>query len=100
MKKGHWICAVGLLVSLGLANGTLLAQQPTSVSDSFNALKNSVESESDWLDWKKYILPDEVDLKWQQIPWLATFSEGIEKAAEVDRPILLWTMNGHPLGCT
>ena len=50
--------------------------------------------------WRRHILPDESELQWRKIPWLWTLQEGILKAAEAKRPVLLWTMNGHPLGCT
>lgn len=50
--------------------------------------------------WRIHILPEENELKWQQIPWLMTFQDGIVAADAADRPLLLWTMNGHPFGCT
>ena len=50
--------------------------------------------------WREHILPAAADLKWQQTPWLTTFADGILEANRVDKPLLLWTMNGHPLGCT
>ena len=50
--------------------------------------------------WRDYVLPDQSDLGWQQIPWLTTFQQGILSANERNRPLLFWTMNGHPLGCT
>jgi hypothetical protein len=39
-------------------------------------------------------------LAWQQIPWATTFKDGIVAADAAGKPLLLWTMNGHPLGCT
>lgn len=50
--------------------------------------------------WREHILPDGNDLTWQKIPWRITFADGIKAANEADKPLLLWTMNGHPLGCT
>ena len=35
-----------------------------------------------------------------EIPWRESFYIAINEARETDRPILLWAMNGHPLGCT
>lgn len=46
------------------------------------------------------VLPRAGELDWQQIPWRTTFWEAVLEAQATDRPILLWTMNGHPLGCT
>jgi hypothetical protein len=50
--------------------------------------------------WRDHILPETDELAWQQIPWLTTFKDGILAAATAGKPVLLWTMNGHPLGCT
>lgn len=50
--------------------------------------------------WRDHILPAADDLTWQKIPWLTTFADGILSADQLDKPLLLWVMNGHPLGCT
>ena len=50
--------------------------------------------------WREHILPRESELNWLRIPWLTTFADGILAANEADKPLLLWVMNGHPLGCT
>jgi hypothetical protein len=50
--------------------------------------------------WRDHILPEPSELAWEQIPWLTTFKDGIRAANATDKPLLLWTMNGHPLGCT
>ena len=50
--------------------------------------------------WRDHILPADADLGWQQIPWLTTFQDGILEADQRKMPLLFWTMNGHPLGCT
>ena len=50
--------------------------------------------------WKNYITPPQNELAWTRIPWLSTFSEGMIQANTLQKPVLLWVMNGHPLGCT
>lgn len=50
--------------------------------------------------WRDHILPDSSEMTWERIPWLTTFKDGILAADEAGKPLLLWTMNGHPLGCT
>ena len=50
--------------------------------------------------WRDHILPATAELDFQKIPWLTTFKDGIIEADRQNRPLLLWTMNGHPLGCT
>lgn len=34
------------------------------------------------------------------LDWHTTFASAVLEADRVDRPVFLWTMNGHPLGCT
>ena len=48
----------------------------------------------------KFVLPTEQECRWQQIPWRETYWEAVHEANRAEKPILLWAMNGHPLGCT
>ena len=57
-------------------------------------------NDRNYAEWRKHILPDTGELAWQQIPWMTTFKDGIAAADVAGKPLLLWTMNGHPLGCT
>src|SRR3954447_3778569 len=57
-------------------------------------------NDQNYAAWRKHILPDTGELAWQQIPWATTFKDGIAAADVAGKPLLLWTMNGHPLGCT
>ena len=50
--------------------------------------------------WRDHISPTAAELRWTQILWLTTFGDGIAQADSQDKPLLLWVMNGHPLGCT
>ena len=45
------------------------------------------------------IKPDPHTEKWQQIPWRSNLWEARQQAARAGKPILLWEMDGHPLGC-
>jgi hypothetical protein len=38
--------------------------------------------------------------KWQTIPWKTDLLEARALAAKEGKPVFLWSMNGHPLGCT
>lgn len=38
--------------------------------------------------------------KWARIPWLTSLWEARKRAAAEGKPILLWEMDGNPLGCT
>ena len=45
------------------------------------------------------IKPKPAEEKWAQIPWMASLWEARQRAAREGKPILLWEMDGHPLGC-
>jgi hypothetical protein len=49
---------------------------------------------------RDYLLPAEKDLAYKAIPWRASYWDAVVEAQAKDKPILLWAMNGHPLGCT
>lgn len=55
----------------------------------------------DFAAWRDWLRPDANETAWATaIAWLPSFAEGIHRADEQARPLLLWVMNGHPLGCT
>lgn len=38
--------------------------------------------------------------KWREIPWDLSLTNGQAMAAESKKPLFVWAMDGHPLGCT
>ena len=46
------------------------------------------------------IVPREGDLDWRAIPWQAELRSALAEASRAQKPVLLWAMNGHPLGQT
>jgi hypothetical protein len=46
------------------------------------------------------IVPRESELDWRAIPWQAELGTALVEAGRVQKPVLLWAMNGHPLGQT
>ena len=61
----------------------------------------SLTPESGNLDsWADFIRPSGDELSYEKIGWRSSFWPAIEEARGLGRPVLLWTMNGHPLGCT
>jgi hypothetical protein len=46
------------------------------------------------------IKPAKDEDKWAQIPWQINLWDARKEAAAQGKPILLWEMDGHPLGCT
>jgi hypothetical protein len=57
-------------------------------------------TDSTYAKWRDYLLPAERDLAYKTIPWRASYWDAVVEAQAKDKPILLWAMNGHPLGCT
>ena len=50
--------------------------------------------------WRAHLLPTDEELAFEAVPWLPSFREGVLAGDEQQKPVLLWAMNGHPLGCT
>ena len=46
------------------------------------------------------VVPSAGELEWRTIPWRSTLREGLADASAARKPLLLWAMNGHPLGTT
>ena len=40
------------------------------------------------------------DEVWRTIPWKVSLLEAQRVAAREKKPIFVWAMDGHPLGCT
>ena len=45
-------------------------------------------------------LQPEADAPWRSIPWKIALLDAQRTAVEEDKPIFIWAMDGHPLGCT
>lgn len=46
------------------------------------------------------IKPHGTEARWLQIPWMTSLWKARQRAAASGKPILLWTMDGSPLGST
>ncbi len=38
--------------------------------------------------------------KWEQIPWMTDLLAARRRSIAEKKPLFMWSMNGHPLGCT
>ncbi len=56
--------------------------------------------EADLDKWRDLISPTSDELAFERIAWSPSFGEGLERASVEQKPLLLWMMNGHPLGRT
>lgn len=82
--------ALGLASIVGLTSSLAHAQDRSSL----------VPTEKNYEKWVEFIRPSKKELAFEQIGWRNQFWPAVEEARRLGRPILLWTMNGHPLGCT
>ena len=69
----------------------------------FSCEKNKIDfqlNEKTYNMWREFIKPTSQELAWAKIPWRSTFYDGLIDSDHENKPLLLWVMNGHPLGCT
>ena len=70
----------------------------------FGATQSSLASEpiapGQVSKFQALIKPQPGEDRWAAIPWLTDMWQARQIAARQGRPILLWEMDGHPLGCT
>ena len=62
--------------------------------------RGSVLDGATFATWRDRIRIRDSELVWEQLPWYVTYHEGLEQAGTEGKPLVLWVMNGHPLGCT
>jgi hypothetical protein len=79
----HGIGLVGLVLGL---SSLAPAESPTARAE-FSQLHTLIK-------------PAAGEEKWREVPWMVSLWEARLKAAAEGKPILLWEMDGHPLGCT
>lgn len=46
------------------------------------------------------VLPTAADNRWLEIPWRTDLGIALKDAEREHKPIYMWVMDGHPLGCT
>ena len=56
-------------------------------------------TEADFLKIHAELQPDNSAL-WRSVPWKTSVLSAQQIAAEQKKPIFIWAMDGHPLGCT
>jgi hypothetical protein len=91
MTGRRWgFVAVGLAVlvsGIGLARGPAAAEPSAIPAGQFGRLHALIK-------------PCSGEDKWDAIPWLTSLWQARQRAAAQGKPILLWEMDGNPLGCT
>jgi hypothetical protein len=62
-------------------------------------IAQQAKPEAEWNSLLQTIRPAKGEDLFAGIPWITDLWEAREKAAKEGKPILLWEMDGHPLGC-
>jgi hypothetical protein len=57
-------------------------------------------TDGNYSEWVDFIWPTKQELKWQDVRWHTELEDAAREAGQLQRPVLLWTMNGHPCGET
>jgi hypothetical protein len=65
-----------------------------------NALAAEPLSQNDYAVVSAICKPGDGEDAWASIPWEIDLWRARRAAAEAGKPIVLWEMDGHPLGCT
>ena len=50
--------------------------------------------------WRDYLVPAAEDQAWLDVGWETVYWDGVLAAHDAEKPLMIWAMNGHPLGCT
>lgn len=76
-----------LLVSLV---AVFAVPEPALTAESAQSLDTKIAS----------ILPTREEDRWLNVPWRTNLTQARLEAQTLNRPMFLWIMNGHPMGCT
>ena len=50
--------------------------------------------------FRDLVVPNASEASYRKIPWRTSILQGIVEAQKHDKPVIIYLMNGHPLGCT
>lgn len=86
MTRSRWIL-VGCAVILGLVAADPARSQAEELDeDRFRELHAQLQTDG--------------KAPWRTIPWKIGLLDAQQTAAREGKPIFIWAMDGHPLGCT
>ena len=87
------------LVLITITTAALVASGGSAADPSSDKLQQPQRS-ADFAKWRDYLLPSASEQSHRTIRWRASVLHGLIDAQKQDKPILLFLMNGHPLGCS
>jgi hypothetical protein len=85
MRRAYfWLGIVGSVVISAASGSSIAAEELTDAR--FHELLAEIQPAA--------------DEPWRTIPWKTDLLDAQRTAAAENRPIFIWAMDGHPLGCT
>jgi hypothetical protein len=87
------------LLLVTITTAALTASAGSAADPSPDKLQQPQRS-AEYTKWRDYLLPSASEQSHRTIPWRASVLHGLIDAQKQDKPILLFLMNGHPLGCS
>lgn len=79
---------IGRVRALSIALAALVVAPPSASAD--DGLEDKIRA----------VLPTPDEERWAGIPWQTNLALARRAAQAQGKPILVWTMDGHVLGCT
>jgi hypothetical protein len=69
------------------------------IATSTHAVAAEPLAEAELAQLRKVIKPEKDEDPFDKIPWQTDLWAARKKAADFGKPVFLWEMDGHPLGC-
>ena len=101
-SNGLESCMVQIGIDIGIhatPKLVLLVCAAALLWPSHTCLQGGSLSQSKFQRLHELLQPDRREL-WQTIPWKISLLDAQQAAAREHKPIFIWAMDGHPLGCT
>lgn len=76
------------------------ASEPTTPAAGSNESRGGSLDLAKLATYRALVLPKDSERAWEQIEWQISYEDGLRASSKEQKPLLLWVMNGHPLGCT
>ena len=111
MRSWHWaflgiVFAQGVFPHTGTASCDEKGGVPCAGSEPVDGKEGSAQqvraaklTQAEFLRLHRQLRPA-ADEPWRTIPWKISLLSAQQTAAEQGKPIFIWAMDGHPLGCT
>ncbi|MEO0479679.1 MAG: hypothetical protein AAF196_09385 [Planctomycetota bacterium] len=86
---------------LALLSATASAQDTPLDSDGASRVETTAPAVSrQRFDELRITLQPNPDAPWRSIAWRIDLLAAQREASEANKPLFIWAMDGHPLGCT